>query len=66
MQEMCIQYLCWEYPLKKEIVDHCSILAWETPRTEEPSRIQSMGSQRVRHDLATEHNKIQTYGQLNK
>ena len=30
-----------------------SILAWETPRTEEPGRLQSMGSQRVRHNLAT-------------
>ena len=32
---------------------HSSILAWEIPRTEEPDRLQSMGSQRVRHDLAT-------------
>ena len=32
---------------------HSSILAWEIPRTEEPGRLQSMGSHRVRHDLAT-------------
>ena len=32
---------------------HSSILAWEIPWTEEPGRLQSMGLQRVRHDLAT-------------
>ena len=32
---------------------HSSILAWEIPWTEEPGRLQSMGSQRVGHDLAT-------------
>ena len=32
---------------------HCSILAWEIPWTEEPGRLQSMGSQRVRHDWTT-------------
>ena len=32
-----------------------SILAWRIPWTEEPGGLQSMGSQRVRHDLATEH-----------
>ena len=32
---------------------HSNILAWEIPRTEEPGRLQSMGSQRVRHDLGT-------------
>ena len=34
---------------------HSSILAWKTPWTEEPGGPQSMGSQRVGHDLATEH-----------
>ena len=33
---------------------HSSILAWEIPWTEEPGELQSMGSQRVRHDLVTE------------
>ena len=33
---------------------HSSILAWRLPRTEEPGRLQSMGLQRVRHDLATQ------------
>ena len=33
---------------------HSSILAWEIPRTEEPGGLQSMGSQKVEHDLVTE------------
>ena len=37
-------------PLEKEMATHSSILLWEIPWTEEPSRLQSMGSQRVRHD----------------
>ena len=40
----------WEDPLKKEMATHSSILAWETPWTEEPGRLQSMGSQRIRQD----------------
>ena len=42
-----------EDPLGKEMATHFSILAWEIPRTEEPGRLQSMGSQRVKHNLAT-------------
>ena len=34
---------------------HSSVLAWEIPWTEEPGSLASMGSQRVRHDLAPEH-----------
>ena len=37
-------------PLEKEMATHSSISAWETPRTEEPGGLQSMGSQRVGHD----------------
>ena len=37
---------------------HCSILSWRIPWTEEPGKLQSMGSQRVRHDLATEYNNF--------
>ena len=51
MQEMWVQSLCWEVPLEKEMATHSSILAWRIPWTEEPGRPQSMGSQRVRHDL---------------
>ena len=40
----------WEVPLEKEMAAHSSILAWRTPWTEEPGRLQSMGSQRVGHD----------------
>jgi len=38
------------YVLKKEIATHSSIFAWKIPWTEEPGRLQSMGSQRVGHD----------------
>ena len=53
MQETQVQYLGWENPLKKEMVTHFSILAWEIPQTEEPGGLQSMGSQRVAHNLVT-------------
>ena len=42
----------WEDPLEKEMATHSSILAWRIPWTEEPGRLQPMGSQRVGHDLA--------------
>ena len=38
------------HALEKEMATHCRILAWKIPWTEEPGRLQSMGSQRVRHD----------------
>ena len=50
MQETRVQSLVWEDPLEKEMATHSSILAWKIPWTEEPGRLQSMGSQRVRHD----------------
>ena len=37
--------LGWEDPLEKEMAAHSNILAWEIPWTEEPGRLQSMGSQ---------------------
>ena len=40
-----------EDPLEKDMATHSSILAWEIPWTEEPGGLQSMKSQRVRHDL---------------
>ena len=40
-----------EDALEKEMATHSSILIWEIPWTEEPGRLQSMGSQRVGHDL---------------
>ena len=39
----------WEDPLEKEMAPHSSTLAWKIPWTEEPGKLQSMGSQRVRH-----------------
>ena len=44
-----IRSLGWEDPLEKEMATHSSVLAWRIPWTEEPGRLQSMGSQRVRH-----------------
>ena len=54
MQEMWVRSLGWEDPLEKEIVIHSSIPAWEISWTEEPDRLQSMGSLRVGRDLVTE------------
>ena len=50
VQETQVQALGREDPLEKEMATHSSILAWRIPWTEEPGRLQSMGSQRVRHD----------------
>ena len=50
MLETWVRSLGWENPLEKEIANHSSILAWEIPWTEEPGRLQSMGSQTVEHD----------------
>ena len=46
MQETRVRSLGQEEPLEKEVETHSSILAWEIPWTEEPGRLQSMGSQR--------------------
>ena len=53
MQETQVQSLGGEDPLEKEMATHSSILTSKIPRTEEPGVLQSMGSQRVRHNLAT-------------
>ena len=50
MKETRVQSLGWEDPLEKGMATHSSILAWRIPRTEEPGGLQSMGSQRVRHN----------------
>ena len=42
-----------EDPLEEDAATHCSILAWRIPLTEEPGEFQSVESQRVRHDRAT-------------
>ena len=51
MQETQVQSLDWEDALEKGMTTHSSILAWRIPSTEEPG--ESMGSQRVGHDLVT-------------
>ena len=50
VQETWVQSLGQEDPLKKEMANHSSILAWKILWTEEPGRVQSMGPQRVGHD----------------
>ena len=53
MWETQVQSLGQEDPLEKEMGTHSNILAWRIPWTEKPGRPQSMGSQKVKHDYAT-------------
>ena len=55
MQEMKFPFLVQVDALEKEIAAHSSILAWRIPIDREPGELQSMGLQRVRHNLTTEH-----------
>ena len=48
--ETQVRSLGWEDPLDNEMATHSSTLAWKIPWTEEPGRLQSVGSQRVEHD----------------
>ena len=50
MWETWVQSLGWEDPLEKEMETHSSTFAWKIPWSEEPGRLQSMGSQRVGQD----------------
>ena len=52
MQETWVWSLGWEDPLEKEMATHSSVLAWETPWTEEPSRPESMGSQKSQTQIS--------------
>ena len=54
MQEMKVQSLGGKDTLEEGMATHASTLDWEIPWTEEPGGLQSMGLQRVGHDLATE------------
>ena len=54
MRETQVRSLGQEDCLEKEMATHTSILAWEIPWTEEPGGLQSVGLQRIRHDLATQ------------
>ena len=64
VQETCIQSLGWENPLEKRMATHSSIVAWRIPRTEEPGKLQSMGSQRIRHEWATNAFTLNIFVQL--
>ena len=55
MQETQVRFLGWEDLLEEGMATHSSILAWRMPWAEKPGGLQSMGSQRVRHDWTTEH-----------
>ena len=50
MRETQVRPLGWEDPLEKEMATHSGTLTWKIPWTEEPSRLQSMGSLRVGYD----------------
>ena len=50
MKETQVRSLSWEDPLKEKMATHSSILAWKIPWTEEPGVLQSVGSQRVKHN----------------
>ena len=54
MQETWVQSLVREDPLEKGMATHSTILAWKKPCTEDPGGLESMESERVRHNLATE------------
>ena len=58
---MWVRSLGWEDPLEEEMADHSSILAWKIPWTEEPGRLQSIESQKVRQDVATVNTHTQSY-----
>ena len=53
MQVTRVWFLGWEEPLEKQMATHSSFLGWEISWTEEPGALESMGLQRVRHDLVT-------------
>ena len=52
---MQVRSLDGEDPLDEEMATHSSSLTWKIPWTEEPTGLQSMELQRVKHDLVTEH-----------
>ena len=66
MQETWVQSLCQEDPLQEEVTTHSSMLAWRIPWTEETGRLQSMGSQRVRHNLVSEQGRVEFFRENNK
>ena len=57
-QNTWVQSLGWEDPLEKGMATHSSILTWRILWTEEPGKLQSMGSQRLGHNWATKHSTV--------
>ena len=57
---MWAQSLRWEDLLEEEMATHSSILAWEIPWTEEPGRLQSIGSQTDMNEV-TQHTRMCTF-----
>ena len=53
MRDTQVQSPDWEDPLEKEMATHSSILAWRISGTEEPGGLQSLWSQRIRHNSVT-------------
>ena len=62
MQEPRVRSLGREDHLEKEMATHTTILAWETPWTEEPGGLHPWGHRRVKHDLATKEQQQQNTG----
>ena len=64
MRETQVQSLGGEDPLEEGMANHSSIPAWRIPWTEEPGGLQSMESQRVGRDLASETTSLETHGSV--
>ena len=60
-RETWVQSLGQEDPLEEGMATHSSILAWRIPWTQEPGRLQPIGSQRVRHDWPSKHSTAQVF-----
>ena len=64
LQETQVRSLGWKDPLEEGLATSSSILAWRVPWTEEPDRLQSMGSQRIRHDLESKQHQAKVQRSL--
>ena len=64
VQETRVQSLAWEDLLEKEMATHFNVLAWKIPWTEEPGRVQSVGLQRLRHNLVPKQQQPSSLGKV--
>ena len=60
MQQTQVRSLGWADPVEKETATYSRVLVWDIPSTEESGGLQSMGSQRVGHDLLDKNNSTET------